>query len=283
MLKKNQLVVILSRLVLFWFAVSVVFWVLLQVFAKNTEKGTGLYLLFASTYGVVSLFGGVGGLYFSKRWGGLKSHLGKTLTFLSLALLFTEAGQIIFSFYNIILKVDLPYPSLADVGFFGAIPLYCLGAFYLLRTMNISGRIKRDNPLKTFSTMLIPMLMMLVTYLVNFRTYDSSGSSIIKIFLDFADPIGHSVYISFALIALVLSGRLFGGKLRKSILVILLAFLMQYVADLNFLFQDTHSTWVNGGYGDVLYLISYTLMSYGVLSIERSMRTQDDADSGEPA
>jgi hypothetical protein len=40
------------------------------------------------------------------------------------------------------------------------------------------------------------------------------------------------------------------------------------MADYNFLYQASDGTWINGGYGDVLYLISYFLISFGLMQLK---------------
>jgi hypothetical protein len=268
MLHNNKLYNLSLVLLIVISASSLLYWILLMTTLGSTESGTTPYLIFAAVYGLVTLVGAINGLIYAKQWGGFKSVFGKVLLFLSTALLLTEFGQLVFSFYNIVAKVELPYPSIADIGFFGAIPMYVLGSFYILRVLNIKSLFKQLS-IKTYVVLVIPLLMSVVTYFINFRGYSFADSSVLKVFLDFADPFGHALYVSFALIALTRSDGLYGGLLRKGLVVILCAFLLQYLADLNFLYQENHESWVNGGYGDVLYLFAYTVMSYGILQVGR--------------
>ncbi|MDO8483179.1 MAG: hypothetical protein Q7S86_05185, partial [bacterium] len=48
---------------------------------------------------------------------------------------------------------------------------------------------------------------------------------------------------------------------------ILTALVVQYVADYNFLYQFSLGNWINGGYGDYIYLISYFLMTIGLINL----------------
>ena len=50
-------------------------------------------------------------------------------------------------------------------------------------------------------------------------------------------------------------------------------FFAQYLADYNFLFQNSRGTWYNGGYGDYLYLLAYFLMSIGIIQL-KTIHTQ---------
>ena len=59
-----------------------------------------------------------------------------------------------------------------------------------------------------------------------------------------------------------------GGIMKNRILFILFAFFAQYLADYNFLFQNSRGTWYNGGYGDYLYLAAYFLMTFGIIQLK---------------
>src|SRR5881392_3642318 len=74
---------------------------------------------FGGTYGVVALIGAIIGFFASRRWGGYKTLLGKSLMFFSLGLLAQEAGQLILTYYIYGSKIQIPYPSWGDVAYFG--------------------------------------------------------------------------------------------------------------------------------------------------------------------
>ncbi len=59
--------------------------------------------------------------------------------------------------------------------------------------------------------------------------------------------------------------------MRWPLLLLMFALVAQYVADFNFLFQAPNSTWVNGGYGDFLYLFAYFLMGLSLARIESTI------------
>ena len=100
------------------------------------------------------------------------------------------------------------------------------------------------------------------------QKYEFDWGQPLKIFLDFGYPFGQAIYVSLALLTYTLSKSVLGGIMKKKILFILFAFLMQYVADYNFLFQSSRGTWANGGYGDFLYFLAYFLMTLGLLNLQ---------------
>ena len=256
-LNKNSKHILELSVVLF--AVLVGFW----VFISLTNQNANYKLAFGATYGLMALLGAIFGLLNVNKWGGRKSALGLTIIFLSVGLLFAEFGQLVFSYYNIIKSVEVPYPSLADIGFFGSIPFYILGASYLGKSSGVKFGIKK--PTAKLLAFLLPVFALYNAYHFFLAQYTVGNSSILKVFLDFGYPIGQAIYVSIAaFIFLTVRGSL-GGIMKNRIMLVLLAFLAQFAADFNFLYQSAHSTWTNGGYGDLMYLIAYFMMTISIV------------------
>lgn len=216
-------------------------------------------LIFGAVYGTsMSALGVLFGFYYARRWGGWQSVVGRAMLVLSLGLLAQFFGQAVFSYYNIVMKVTVPYPSLADVGYFGSIPLYIYGMWLFSKVAGV--RVLRGTVWQHLNTVLIPLALVVFSYLFFLRYYTFDWTAPVKILLDFGYPFGQAIYVSFALLAFVLSRSTLGGILRGNVLLFMYALLVQYVADFNFLYQSLHGTWYNGGYGDYLYLFSYFLM-----------------------
>lgn len=244
-----------------------VFTLLSVVWVFFTIKGDDEFLgnVFTNIYYVVALLGGIFGIVTSRKWGGFKSYLGKSLGFLSAGLLFTVFGQMINSYFVLVSKLDeLPYPSVAEIGFFGAVVLYVIGAYYLGKTVGISSFLSQKGYAKKLVIFSVPVLMFVATIGLYLMNYSSDGSTLPQMILDFAYPIGQGIFAAIALTVLFRSRDLYGGKLRMAVIVLLMSLVVQYAADLNFLFQNLNETWKNGGYGDYMYLLAYFLTAYGV-------------------
>jgi len=214
---------------------------------------------FGALYGLMALSGAVYGVMSARKWGGTKSALGTALLMLGLGLGAAEFGQLAFSYYNIIKGVEIPYPSIADVGFFGAIPLYVIAALSVARVVGTKYSMKTG--LRKFIFLLIPLAALGVSYAVFLRTYEFEGASALRVFLDFGYPLGQALYVCLALLIYVSTLKTLGGVMKRRILLLLAAFAVQYAADFNFLYQTLHGTWVNAAYGDYLYFVAYTLMA----------------------
>lgn len=246
-----------------FFILLTVWWFVL--YSSDSTEGSP-NLLFGATYGLMAIWGGVWGLYIAKKWGGFKSVMGKAMIVLSLGLLAAEFGQLVFSFYNVFLGVEIPYPSLADVGFFANIPLYIWGILLLSKASGV--RLSKSSLSHKIQVILLPVIVLTLSYVVFLKGYEFDWTDPLKVFLDFGYPLGQSIYFSIALLTYTLSQKVLGGIMRSKILFLLFAFGAQYLADYNFLLQNSQGTWYNGGYGDYLYLIAYFLMTLGLIQLK---------------
>src|SRR3989344_6647569 len=222
-------------------------------------------LLWAALYQLMALFGIIFGLIISKSWGGLKSVMGKTIIFFCIGLMLQVFGQTIFSFYNLFLKVEIPYPSLADLGYFLSIPFYAYATILLAKVSGVGLSLKFVH--KKIQAVIIPGVFLIVSYIVFLKGYQFDWSSPLRVFLDFGYPLGQAFYVSLSFLVLVLSKDFLGGLMRSKVLIILFALAVQYIADYNFLSQASNGTWVNGGYGDYIYLLSYFIMSVALINL----------------
>lgn len=259
-----------AKLAVLFFAFITVWW--LFIFLSGFKETPQNYN-FAATYGLICILGGAYGILYAQKWGGFSSVIGRAMIVLSLGLFFQEFGQIVFSTYNIFLNVEVPYPSLADVGFFGSIPFYIWGAILLAKAAGSKFS------LKTFSYQLqafvIPTIMLVLSYFFFLKGYEVDWADPLKVFLDFGYPLGETIYISVAILAYSLSRGMLGGVMRSKILFLIGAFIIQYIADFNFLFQSSRGTWVNGSYGDYLYFLAYFTMTLGLIQLKNVLNKLD--------
>lgn len=222
-------------------------------------------LIWAATYQVGAIFGTVLGFIISYRWGGYRSVVGRAVLFLTIGLLFQIIGQSVFSVYGLFLNREIPYPSIADIGFFGSIPFYAIGVFELGKAAGARSIIKSSGG-KLWSVIL-PVVMLFASYFFFLRHYEFDWAQPVRIVLDFGYPLGQAFYLSLALLVYFLSRKLLGGVMKTKVLIVLLALFVQYIAEFNFLYQFNKETWINGGYGDVLYMVAYFVMCFGLIQM----------------
>lgn len=245
-------------------------WRVVLLVIQGVSEVSHADLIWAASYQLVALIGGVSGLYISRYWGGIKSVVGRSIMAFSIGLLLQTFGQSMFSFYNLVLEVEIPYPSIADVGYFGSIIFYIYGVFQLAKASGTKLSLKSYS--SQALSILLPVLVLAASYFMFLRSYEFDWQAPVKIFLDFGYPLGQAFCVSLALLTYLLSKKVLGGFMRYGILLMLIGMAAQYIADFNFLFQANNGTWVNAGYGDYLYLIAYFMISIGLLQLRATYR-----------
>lgn len=240
-----------------------VWWLLINYTSVGDSELTREY--FSASYGLMALFGGLLGLHLSKTFDGYQSTLGKVILYISLGLLLQEFGQIVYSLYSFVLMIEIPYPSLGDLGFFGSIPMYIIAAALLAKTFGIA--VKASN--RWLQATSIVLLMLGVSYHYFLEEYVFEGANLLTVMLDFGYPLGQSIYVAVALLIYLFARKELGGKLRNKILLLLIAFVIQYVADFMFLYQVNMETWTTGGVNELTYLIAYFVMTLSLINLSK--------------
>lgn len=229
----------------------------------NLPADHDLRIWFADLYWVLPFGGAMYGFSSSRKWGGHTSALGKSILLFSAGMLLQALGQIFYSIYAHVFFVEAPYPSIGDIGFFGSIPLYVGGLWYLGKVLNLSKSLKLT---KNFLLVVgVVALLLSFSYFVFLKDYDITEISLLQSVLDFGYPLGQSLYVGMASLVYMLSFGMLGGKLRSRVLLLLSALFTQYLADFTFLFRLSRDMFVVGGISDMLYLTAYFLMGVSLV------------------
>jgi hypothetical protein len=240
-------------------------WIIIQL---NHDPFSFQNQLFGATYGIMALFGAVSGIFVARRWGYARSLMGKAILMFSLGLLAQEFGQLVYSYYTFFTDVEVPYPSLGDVGYFGSIPLYIYGVVLLGEASGINVTLKSLK--NVIQAILIPVILLTFSYSVFLQGYEFDVTNPLVIFLDFGYPFGQAIYVALALSIYLLSRNILGGVMRMKIFFILFALVIQYLSDYTFLYQASRGLAYPGGIIDGLYLVSYAAMGLGLLQLRVS-------------
>ncbi len=246
------------------FAVLTAWWLVLGPFNPIPETENARYV-WGGIYQILAYWGGINGLIIARKWGGVKSLLGRSILAFSIGLLCQGFGQSVYTFYLFSLQIEAPYPSLGDLGYFGTIPFYIYGAILLSRVSGV--KISLRSYFNKIQALVIPILMLLVSYLLFLKNYTFDFTAPLKTFLDFGYPLGQAIYVSIAILAFILSRKVLGGVMRTPISLILFALVVQYLSDYIFLYQFNAEQWYVGGINDFMYLFSYFLMTMSLIEI----------------
>lgn len=237
-------------------------WLYIQQFEVLASRD--IRQLWGHTYWILPVFGGISGLYISRRWGGYKSLLGKAITVLSIGLLFQSFGQIYSSYYVYFYDVESPpYPAIGDIGFFGSVIIYTYGVMLISRLSGVHFSLRKiHNRIWMF---IVPASLISLSYVLFLKGYEFASVSKIQILLDFGYPLGQALYVSIAIFCLLAGWNWLGGVLKKPILFLIFALIFQSLSDFVFIFQAISGSWYVGGINDLMYLTSYFLMTLSLI------------------
>lgn len=255
---------------------SLIWWSTLDRTADVTPASNYWYTVLE---GVFPILGGIYGIILAKKWGFFYSSVGRAIMFLSLGLLSWGIGEMIFSlYYNLLLKIEVPYPSLADAAFIVSWPLWGIGMVNLSSATGAKYALKGATGKLTL--VLFPIIIVVFSYylLVTIARGGviSSSEGVIKVFFDLAYPIGDVIILTLATLIYGLSFKYFGGKYKIAIYVLLFGFLANYFADFAFSYTTTLETFVPGGMADFLFTLAMFLLAFGVSSLDNRMISSND-------
>ncbi|MBI5127779.1 hypothetical protein HZA76_05005 [Candidatus Roizmanbacteria bacterium] len=252
-----------ARITLYLFIFIFFWWSYLQIF--KTDDFSVQNQIFGGTYWLLALCGGLSGLYISRKWGGLGSVMGKAITFLSFGLLGQVFGQVSYSLYTFFFKVEIPYPSFGDIGFISSLIFYIIGLLYLAKATGAILSLK--NVSKIFLALLIPLVMLTLSYFLFLKGYEFDWTNPLKVILDFGYPLGETIYISLALLIFILSRGILGGIMKSKIVLILFAFFIYFLADYSFLYFSYYGSLHPAGWNDIVYAFAYYFMSISLFEL----------------
>jgi hypothetical protein len=219
-------------------------------------------------FGLIPLIGGLYAMVQSKLWGRFSSAVGKAIFFIGLGLFCWGCGETIWSYYNFILGVPAPYPSIADIGFAPSIFFYGLGAAYLSRATG--AKYVWRKPIAKFLVFLTLLIVSAISYYVLVTVARGGvllpeGESPLKSVLDLAYPLGDFIGLVIAVVISGLSFKYLGGVYKKDIYSILLGLGIMFIADSIFSYTTTVGTYYNANFGDLMLTLGLFFLTFGVL------------------
>lgn len=247
--------------------VMCIFWAGLQA---SGIKNLTINLIWGIGINFIPLFGGVFGLFTARRWG-LRGAVGKGVFYLSSGLLSWSAGNWIWSYYNFFHNVNVPYPSLADIGYITAVPLWMAGIFFLSKATGAKIGLRKIGG--SLYIIFLPIIAAIFSYyflyvIARNSSFDWSDSSMLKIFFDIAYPVGDWIILTQAFLIWGLSLKYLGGRYRWPVFITLFGFVAMFFADFSFSYMTTLNTYYNGSISDLFFVAALFIISFGIVSID---------------
>lgn len=256
------------------------YWVFLAKSGLRTDFWNYFY---SFSFSLLPLVGGLTGMLSAGQWGFLRSAIGRAVFFISAGLLSWGGGSMIWSYYNFFSNEPAPYPSLADIGFLLALPLWAIGMVSLSKGSGARFAL-RSAVGKIFaatgSVAILALSYYLLISVARRGAVFTDTSDILKAFLDVTYPTGDVVILLLALGIFGLSFQYLGGAYKPSMLALLGGFAVMYLADFIFSYTTTKETFYNGNFGDLVFTSALFLITFGVLGFATPSETDSQKEEG---
>lgn len=262
-----------SKVLIIFYGVLVIWW--MYIWREGLQDETSNYL-FGAAFSIMPLVAGIVGIKISARWGYMRSYVGKFIIFLSLGLITWAVGTLIFAYYNFFLDVEVPYPSIADAAYIVSWPLWALAMVNLSYATGMKFKLRQlTGKLLLFA---IPLSVALISYYLLFivargGVMDYEGG-LLKLFFDFAYPIGDVLILTLSLLLFGLSFNYLGGTFKLPIMFVLFGFVLNYIADFSFSYTTTVETFYVASWVDLLFTTTMFILSLGLSFFSVSIKSE---------
>ncbi len=179
-------------------------------------------------------------------------------------------GESIWSYYNFVIGVAAPYPSIADLGFAPSIFFWILGVIFLAKATGAWFALRKSRTAKIIA-IIAPIALLIPSYYIEIKLSRGgvlvpSGESLVKVILDIAYPFGDFLAVTFAAIILILSHKYLGGAYKVAVRCLLFGLFVMYVGDSIFSYATTKMTYYNADWGDLILAAGLYFLTVGILA-----------------
>lgn len=247
------------KVLLVLFIVLSVWWVLSpQVIQEPYDE---FHFQFTHIYFIVPLFGALCALA-SLRVHSWRSVVGKVQLFLGLGLMGQVLGQISYSYQVLVHSNLVPIYTLGDWMYITSILFYFLAVIYIATVAEVKSWLASlEN--KIHAAVII-IVMLVLSYGLFVQGYDFNWSVPMWVIFDFVYFFIQSAYMSVALLCcFAMSGA--KKEIRTAVIIIVFALVFEFLSDYTFIYEASINAWKINGVVDYMLMLSYTLMSLGVI------------------
>src|SRR3954449_7413129 len=165
-------------------------------------------------------------------------------------------GQLTWDYYEVILKRDVPFPSMADAGYLLEVPLVVAALIRLPSgTRSVAGRTRT-----VLDGLIVASALLLVSWmLVLGRVFHTGSGSWLSQVLSLAYPIGDVVTVTIVVYA-ILRARQTGRKVPTPLLLVGIGLVSLSIADSGFTYQTAIGSYVSGAPIDTGWFAGFLLI-----------------------
>lgn len=238
-----------------------VWWVILQ--GLPVRDGL-LNYYFNVAFSVFVTLSGFLSWYFS-----VKSDFGtkkKIFRYFGLSLLSWGVAGFIWSAANIIYKIDVPYPSVADV-------FYLLCTFFLgLAFWNLHD-LFQTSPKRShiYVSLFVVLTVYILIFFVLMKPQYAEDVDLVTQTFNYLYPLTDALILSFAAVILLTF-----KKIKFGLGAIVSSLVFQAAADIVFGWRDGNGLYWNGDIADLLYFVSGVLLVWGLVRLFYEYKNEDN-------
>jgi hypothetical protein len=200
---------------------------------------------------ITPLIPSIFGFLVARRYWG-SEIFGKAYLALGLAYLMIFIGEIVWSYYQVVLQED-PYPSIADIFFFA---FYPLAIYHLARNSRYFKR-KLDISTKIWLTMIPIVIVSVYSYLV----FESNEEFAFDFYIGVIFVAASSVTLSFA----ILGARVFRSSILGTVwLLVVLGLMISAVADVWYYYLEIFGQYDEKHAVNSMWIVSYMIVAYAL-------------------
>ncbi len=228
--------------------------ILLQL---NPAKNTFWNYAFNIGNGLLYLTGGIAAYAFvmKRAAGGIRRGAG----LFALGHILWGIGSFIWTYYNLVLNVEVPFPSAADVFYLAFVVCYAIGLWHLSEDTEDTAR-----PKNLRSALYLIFLCYGATFYVFWRM-PLSDATFMESISSFIYPIIDTFVLAQAFV-LAQVGR--SGS-RKSMFLVIAGIIIQLLGDYLFSYSEMIGVYWNGGLTDLFYTASGYILFLAVMSLPK--------------
>lgn len=197
------------------------------------------------------------GFALRKYWGNPGDKFSKIWVGFTFGMVFWFLGELGWAIYALLLNVEVPYPSIADVAWLiGYLPLFAALLLYIR-----AFRFAISKKMYTVAELAISIASLAIfTFLVSSILTVAAEDETTTLVVDIAYPALDLVLLSLSILGLLIFAR---GKIAKAWLFINGAILMNVVGDILFSFTTLQGSYYNGHFLELFFAWGYILFALG--------------------
>jgi hypothetical protein len=212
---------------------------------------------FNLAYAFIYLSGGIIAFLGAKK-SGLHNSVGRELFWIGTAVTCYGAGLVLWAYFNVVLLIETPFPSLADFFFVLYTPFLGYSIIHLLSIFGINTSKKIY-----FQALLIFAISSLFIFSIGNPPDLSSDLPLLTKSLNIYYLLSDSLLITLGLLLI----RFTRGKIHKSFFYFLTALFLMTIADFVFSYRSANNTYWNGDISDVVFALAGLMFTQGIIKI----------------